>query len=173
MTIYDYSATPTAFRHDPEVRLRPVNWNRTQDEKDLEEWNRLTSNFWLPEKVPLSNDQTDWRRLSEIERELTMKVFTGLTMLDTVQASVGEVSQIQDARSRIPRCFPRCRILQKLMRPTSGQWIMMFCRRVPRRCCSIITVIIRSSARRLPPFCRRSRSTLVFICRCFSPLVAS
>ena len=28
-----------------------------------------------------------------------MKVFTGLTMLDTVQASVGEVSQIQDART--------------------------------------------------------------------------
>ena len=99
MTIYDYSATPTAFRSYPDVRLRPVNWNRTQDEKDLEVWNRLTSNFWLPEKVPLSNDQTDWRRLTEVERELTMKVFTGLTMLDTVQASVGEVSQIQDART--------------------------------------------------------------------------
>jgi len=99
MTIYDYSATPTAFRDDPKVRLRPVNWNRTQDEKDLEVWNRLTSNFWLPEKVPLSNDHSDWRNLSEIERELTMKVFTGLTMLDTVQASVGEVSQIQDART--------------------------------------------------------------------------
>ena len=26
MTIYDYSATPTAFRDDPVVRLRPVNW---------------------------------------------------------------------------------------------------------------------------------------------------
>lgn len=33
-----------------------INWNRLQDDKDLEVWNRLTANFWLPEKVPLSND---------------------------------------------------------------------------------------------------------------------
>ena len=68
MTIYDYSATPTAFRDDSVVRLRPVNWNRMHDEKDLEVWNRLTSNFWLPEKVPLSNDHSDWRNLSELAR---------------------------------------------------------------------------------------------------------
>lgn len=99
MNIYSYSTTPPSFSHDPATRLRPINWNRVQDDKDLEVWNRLTANFWLPEKVPLSNDLTDWRSLTDIERELTMKVFTGLTMLDTVQASVGEVSQIQDART--------------------------------------------------------------------------
>ena len=37
-----------------------VNWNRLQDDKDLEIWNRLTANFWLPEKVPLSNDIQRW-----------------------------------------------------------------------------------------------------------------
>lgn len=37
-------------------RVSAVNWNKIEDEKDLEVWNRLTSNFWLPEKVPLSND---------------------------------------------------------------------------------------------------------------------
>ena len=31
-----------------------------------------------------------------MERSVTMRVFTGLTMLDTVQATVGEISQIQD-----------------------------------------------------------------------------
>ncbi len=36
--------------------VRAINWNRIEDEKDLEVWNRLTGNFWLPEKVPLSND---------------------------------------------------------------------------------------------------------------------
>ncbi len=32
-------------------RLRAINWNRIEDDKDLEVWNCLTGNFWLPEKV--------------------------------------------------------------------------------------------------------------------------
>lgn len=30
--------------------VRAINWNRMQDDKDLEIWNRLTVNFWLPDK---------------------------------------------------------------------------------------------------------------------------
>lgn len=93
------SVTPPSYRHDPAARLRPINWNRVTDEKDLEVWNRLTANFWLPEKVPLSNDLQAWRQLTPQERTLTMRVFTGLTMLDTLQATVGEICQIQDART--------------------------------------------------------------------------
>lgn len=59
----------------------------------------LTANFWLPEKVPLSNDLPSWKSLREQEQLLTMRVFTGLTMLDTLQATVGEISQIQDAQT--------------------------------------------------------------------------
>ncbi|GAA2826008.1 ribonucleoside-diphosphate reductase beta chain [Leucobacter komagatae] len=95
----DISVTPPTYRTDPAARLRPINWNRVTDEKDLEVWNRLTANFWLPEKVPLSNDIPAWQRMSAVERTLTMRVFTGLTMLDTVQATVGEICQIQDART--------------------------------------------------------------------------
>ena len=29
-----------------------INWNDIPDDIDLEIWNRLTSNFWLPEAVP-------------------------------------------------------------------------------------------------------------------------
>ncbi|MDO4761384.1 MAG: class 1b ribonucleoside-diphosphate reductase subunit beta [Corynebacterium sp.] len=93
------SHTPPGFAHDPVMPVRPINWNRLQDDKDLEVWNRLTANFWLPEKVPLSNDLNDWRTLSDQEQTLTMRVFTGLTLLDTVQATVGEISQIQDAQT--------------------------------------------------------------------------
>ncbi len=32
-------------------RISAINWNKISDDKDLEVWNRLTSNFWLPEKV--------------------------------------------------------------------------------------------------------------------------
>ena len=74
-----------------------VNWNRIEDDKDLEVWNRLTSNFWLPEKVPLSNDVQSWNTLTEAERLLTIRVFTGLTLLDTVQGTVGALSLMPDA----------------------------------------------------------------------------
>ena len=93
------SITPPGYRHQPTARLRPINWNRVEDEKDLEIWNRLTANFWLPEKVPLACDQSAWQAHAPHERTLTMRVFTGLTMLDTVQATVGEICQIQDART--------------------------------------------------------------------------
>lgn len=100
MTRYtDRSQTPPQWHPGSTTPLRPVNWNRTDDPKDLEVWQRLTSNFWLPEKVPLSNDLPTWRSLSGIERTLTTRVFIGLTLLDTVQATVGEISQIPDART--------------------------------------------------------------------------
>jgi ribonucleoside-diphosphate reductase beta chain len=77
--------------------VQAINWNRIQDDKDLEVWNRLVNNFWLPEKVPLSNDIQSWNTLTPEERTLTMRVFTGLTLLDTIQGTVGAVSLIPDA----------------------------------------------------------------------------
>jgi ribonucleoside-diphosphate reductase beta chain len=79
---------------------RPVNWNKLEDSVDLDVWNRLTQNFWLPEKVPLSNDVQSWETLRDHEKRLTMHVFTGLTMLDTIQGTVGATSLIPDARTQ-------------------------------------------------------------------------
>lgn len=77
-------------------RIRPINWNNVpQQERDI--WNKLTENFWLPEKVPLSNDIQSWGTLTEAEKAMTMKVFAGLTLLDTIQGSVGAVSLLKDA----------------------------------------------------------------------------
>ncbi|WP_198670777.1 class 1b ribonucleoside-diphosphate reductase subunit beta [Oceanicella sp. SM1341] len=76
---------------------RAINWNRLQDDKDLEVWNRLTVNFWLPEKVPLSNDVQSWATLSAAEQQLTIRVFTGLTLLDTIQNAVGAPAMMPDA----------------------------------------------------------------------------
>ncbi|MGD8161707.1 class 1b ribonucleoside-diphosphate reductase subunit beta [Pantoea sp. FN0307] len=78
-------------------RIQAINWNRIDDEKDLEVWNRLTTNFWLPEKVPLSNDLPAWNSLSKTEQQLTIRVFTGLTLLDTLQNSVGAPALMVDA----------------------------------------------------------------------------
>ncbi|WP_279100372.1 class 1b ribonucleoside-diphosphate reductase subunit beta [Bartonella apis] len=74
-----------------------INWNKIEDEKDLEVWNRLTGNFWLPEKVPLSNDVSSWASLTLAEQQLTIRVFTGLTLLDTMQNFVGAISLLPDA----------------------------------------------------------------------------
>ena len=79
------------------TQVQAINWNRIQDDKDLEVWNRLVNNFWLPEKVPLSNDIQSWNTLTPEEQTLTMRVFTGLTLLDTIQGTVGAVSLLPDA----------------------------------------------------------------------------
>ncbi|MBN9644122.1 class 1b ribonucleoside-diphosphate reductase subunit beta [Corynebacterium mendelii] len=93
-------STPAHREKHPEARACPIaaiNWNTIPDEKDLEVWDRLTGNFWLPEKVPLSNDIKSWNTLNELEQQTTMRVFTGLTMLDTIQGTVGAVSLIPDS----------------------------------------------------------------------------
>lgn len=78
-------------------RLIPaINWNKVEDPKDLEVWNRMTSNFWLPERVPLSNDMMSWGTLTDLEKRKTMEVFAGLTLLDTVQSQVGALSMKPD-----------------------------------------------------------------------------
>ena len=77
--------------------VEAINWNKIQDDKDVDVWNRLVNNFWLPEKVPLSNDIQSWNTLTQEEQTLTMRVFTGLTLLDTIQGTVGAVSLIPDA----------------------------------------------------------------------------
>jgi len=78
---------------------RPINWNAIEDPVDLDVWNRLTANFWLPEKVPLANDVQSWSNLRDNEKLLTQRVFTGLTMLDTIQGTVGSMSTLPDSRT--------------------------------------------------------------------------
>ena len=78
-----------------------INWNNVEDEKDLEVWNRLTGNFWLPEKIALANDLPSWNSMTEAEQTLIMRVFAGLTLLDTMQGTVGAVKLLPDATTQI------------------------------------------------------------------------
>ncbi|ARU91174.1 ribonucleoside diphosphate reductase 2 betachain [Spiroplasma clarkii] len=75
-------------------KMRSVNWNVMNDDKDLEVWNRVTQNFWLPEKIPVSNDLMSWKTLDVKWQQLVTRTFTGLTLLDTIQATVGDVAQV-------------------------------------------------------------------------------
>lgn len=69
--------------------LNPIDWNRPEDQLDVEVWHRLTGNFWLPEAIPVSNDLKGWAKLTDAEKLATKKVFAGLTLLDTVQGVIG------------------------------------------------------------------------------------
>lgn len=82
---------------DDKMNVEAINWNQLVDDKDLEIWNRLVNNFWVPEKIPLSNDIPSWKTLTDEEKQLTVRVFTGLTQLDTIQAKVGAIELIKDA----------------------------------------------------------------------------
>ena len=52
--------------------IQAINWNDIEDDKDMEVWDRLTGNFWLPEKIPLSNDLPSWKTLKPEEQLMTI-----------------------------------------------------------------------------------------------------
>ncbi|WIM71933.1 class 1b ribonucleoside-diphosphate reductase subunit beta [Corynebacterium suedekumii] len=98
------SDAPENHEYDPYINdhqgpVVAINWNEIPDEKDAEVWDRLTGNFWLPEKIPVSNDLKTWATLNEMEKQATMRVFTGLTLLDTIQGTVGAMSMMPDANT--------------------------------------------------------------------------
>lgn len=86
-----------AIMIDDNNLVEAINWNRIEDDVDVQVWDRLTANFWLPEKIPLSSDLQSWRNFTDEEKLLTNRVFTGLTLLDTIQGTIGAVSLIPDA----------------------------------------------------------------------------
>ena len=81
------------------MNFSPVDWNNPDQAIDLEVWNRMTGNFWLPEKIALSNDLPSWRRLDENKQRAVVRAFAGLTVLDTLQAEVGAGAVAKHARS--------------------------------------------------------------------------
>ncbi|CAK8054765.1 class 1b ribonucleoside-diphosphate reductase subunit beta [Eupransor demetentiae] len=75
-----------------------INWNHIEDELDKATWEKLTQQFWLDTRIPISNDLRNWRHdLSQEERDLVNYVFAGLTTLDTLQSQDGMASLRADA----------------------------------------------------------------------------
>lgn len=88
---------PSVYTPNSGDKISGINWNKIEDEKDKEVWDKLVSFFWLPEKVALSNDLPSWRAMTEEETWVTIQVFSNLTMLDTIQGTVGAVQMIDAA----------------------------------------------------------------------------
>jgi len=66
-----------------------VNWNRPEDAYSKMFWDQNVRQFWVDEEIPLADDKLTWMTLSKEEQRLYEQVLAGLTLLDTVQGSVG------------------------------------------------------------------------------------
>ncbi|UQS84146.1 class 1b ribonucleoside-diphosphate reductase subunit beta [Bombilactobacillus thymidiniphilus] len=82
-----------------ETYYKAINWNQVEDQIDKATWEKLTEQFWLDTRIPLSNDRDDWRSLSAQEHTLVSHVFGGLTLLDTLQSQDGADVLRDDARN--------------------------------------------------------------------------
>lgn len=85
--------------------IRGINWNNPEDSYDVQVYDQLVSQFWIPDRFPISNDLKSWATLSAEEKWLTMQVFTGLTVLDTLQGDLGAVSLLADAQTDQERAW--------------------------------------------------------------------
>lgn len=77
-----------------------INWNRIEDKVDEATWRKLTEQFWLDTRIPLSNDMKDWKNLTQAEKDLVNYVFGGLTLLDTLQSQDGIRLILNDTRTQ-------------------------------------------------------------------------
>lgn len=79
---------------------KAINWNNLEDQIDKATWEKLTEQFWLDTRIPLSNDLADWREFSAADKDVVAKVFGGLTLLDTLQSQDGIAAIKKDIRTQ-------------------------------------------------------------------------
>ena len=77
-----------------------INWNAIDDQIDKATWEKLTEQFWLDTRIPLSNDLSDWRTFDEDHQWVVGHVFGGLTLLDTLQSQEGMASLRKDVQTQ-------------------------------------------------------------------------
>lgn len=65
---------------------KAINWNVIEDDLDNATWERATSLFWLDTRIPIANDFERWQKLSESEKEETIKCLAILANLATYQS---------------------------------------------------------------------------------------
>lgn len=79
---------------------KAINWNAVSDQIDKATWEKLTEQFWLDTRIPLSNDLADWRTLDDDHKWLVGHVFGGLTLLDTLQSQDGMAALRKDVATQ-------------------------------------------------------------------------
>ena len=77
-----------------------INWNEVSDMIDKATWEKLTEQFWLDTRIPVSNDLDDWRELDTDHQWTVGHVFGGLTLLDTLQSQAGLTALKEDLKTQ-------------------------------------------------------------------------
>lgn len=65
-----------------------VNWDKAKKET-LVFYNQMRSQFWVEDDIPVSRDLNTWATLDDVTKQVFVNVLSGLTLLDTLQASEG------------------------------------------------------------------------------------
>ena len=52
----------------PVEYYKAIDWNQVEDMIDKLTWEKLTEQFWLDTRIPVSNDLDDWRIISRRKR---------------------------------------------------------------------------------------------------------
>jgi ribonucleoside-diphosphate reductase beta chain len=165
--------------------VQAINWNRIQDDKDLEVWNRLVNNFWLPEKVPLSNDVQSWATLTPEEqtRRCACSPDSRCSTRSRAPSAPCRSSPTRSPRTRrrctrtsrswsrctrraTRRSSRRCARRPRSMTRSAGRWRTRTFRRRPTSSWTTTVATSPSSARSPRPCWSRSCSTRASTCRC-------
>lgn len=79
---------------------KAINWDDIKDNFDKYMWERLTTNFWLDIRIPITNDQTDWQQLSDTQQQAITRMLAGTSMLAVYQSEVGTPAIRHDRRTQ-------------------------------------------------------------------------
>ena len=73
---------------------KAINWDDIKDNFDKYMWERLTTNFWLDIRIPITNDQTDWQQLSDTQQQAITRMLAGNQKLAPLLfATIGELNK--------------------------------------------------------------------------------
>ena len=66
-----------------------TDWSSPEDDFSTMFYDQYTSQYWLPEEIPVSSDINSWKNLSDEQRRVYTYASAGLNALDTLQGEVG------------------------------------------------------------------------------------
>ncbi|WDF83213.1 ribonucleotide-diphosphate reductase subunit beta [Lacticaseibacillus pabuli] len=79
---------------------KAINWDDIKDNFDKYTWEKLTTNFWLDIRIPVTNDQPAWQQLADTQQQAITRMLAGASMLAVYQSEVGTPAIRHDRRTQ-------------------------------------------------------------------------
>lgn len=71
---------------------KAINWDEQEDQVDQATWLKLTNNFWLDTRVPITDDQPSWHALTAQQQAQVGHALAGRALLSAFQSELGAPS---------------------------------------------------------------------------------